>query len=192
MRKFIPVMMLASAAAVGATGCSNFLSSNDVTQDPNQPSSATAAQLFQGVQASQWTEQEAIPAITSCIFIQQCSGRGSGRFLDSFTQYIFSAQDFSFDFGQMYLGGGLIDIRSVESATGAAGNLGFRGVARIYEALVMSTAASIWGDIPWSQAGNPDASPTPAPQASPAGWKPGVALRRTTNSKATPDRCRTL
>jgi hypothetical protein len=162
MRKFIHAMMLASAAAVGATGCSNFLSSNDVTKDPNQPSSATAEQLFQGVQASQWTEQEALLALTSCVLIQQCSGRGSGRFLDSYTQYIFSAQDFSFDFGQMYLGGGLIDIRSVESAMGAAGNLGFRGVARIYEALVMSTAAGIWGDIPWTQAGNPDANPKPA------------------------------
>jgi starch-binding outer membrane protein, SusD/RagB family len=162
MRKFIHAVMLASAAAVGATGCSNFLSSNDVTKDPNQPSSATAAQLFQGIQASQWTEQEALLAITSCVLIQQCSGRGSGRFLDSYTQYIFSAQDFSFDFGQMYLGGGLIDIRSVEAAEGAAGNLGFRGVARIYEALVMSTAAGIWGDIPWSQAGNPDANPTPS------------------------------
>ena len=161
MRKFMHAMMLASAAAVGATGCSNFLSSNDVTKDPNQPSSATASQLFQGIQASQWTEQEALLAITSCVLIQQCSGRGSGRFLDSYTQYIFSAQDFSFDFGQMYLGGGLIDIRSVEASAGAAGNLGFRGVARIYEALVMSTAAGIWGDIPWSQAGNPDANPTP-------------------------------
>jgi hypothetical protein len=161
MRKFIYTIMLASVASVGATGCSNFLSSNDVTLDPNNPSSATAAQLFQGVEASQWTEQEAILAMTSCILIQQCSGRGSGRFLDNFTQYTFSAQDFSFDYGQMYLGGGLVDIRTIESATGAAGNVAFRGIARIYEALVMSTAAGIWGDIPWTQAGDPNNVPYP-------------------------------
>ncbi len=160
MRKLIYTIVLASVAAVGATGCSDFLTSNDVALDPNNPSSATAAQLFQGVQASQWTEQEALLGITSCIFIQQCSGRGSGRFLDNFTTYTFSAQDFSPDFSSMYLGGGLVDIRTVEGAT--AGNVGFRGVARIYEALVMSTAAGLWGDIPWTQAGNPDANPYPA------------------------------
>jgi len=162
MRKFIHAVMLASAAAVGATGCSNFLSSNDVSLDPNQPSTATASQLFQGVQASQWTEQEALLGITTCVFIQQCSGRGSGRFLDSYTQYIFSAQDFSFDYGQMYLGGGLVDIHTVEAAEAGAGNVGFLGVARIYEALVMSTAAGIWGDIPWSEAGDPVNHPLPA------------------------------
>jgi hypothetical protein len=162
MRKLIHTLMLASTALVGATGCSNFLTSEDVTKDPNNPSSASADQLFNAVEASMWTEHEGAPALMACVTIQACSGEGSGRFLESYTRYVIDPGSFSADYSAFYLGGGLVDLRTVEANTGNAGNVAFRGVARIYEAWVMTTVAGIWGDVPWSQAADPSNHPTPA------------------------------
>jgi hypothetical protein len=58
----------------------------------------------------------------------------------------------------VYTGGGLIDIRKIEASAAAAPDNVFLGIAQIYEALVIGTAADVWGDIPYSEALN-SASP---------------------------------
>jgi hypothetical protein len=161
MRKTISGLFAALLAFGGATGCSDFLSSNSVTNDPNNPTSATASNLLAAVQAAVWTEHESSLALMSSILTQQVSGAGSGRFEDFYTAYQFDPTSFSFDYSAMYVGGGLVDIKKLEALTTTNNDIVFRGVAEVYEAWAMTTVASIWGDVPYSQAAQGALFPTP-------------------------------
>jgi starch-binding outer membrane protein, SusD/RagB family len=161
MRKIISGLSVASLAFLGATGCNSFLSSDSVTNDPNQPTSATASNILGGLQAEMWTEHESQLALMACILLQQCSGAGSGRFEDFYNVYQFDPTSFSLDYSSMYVGGGLVDIKRLEDLTTANNDIVFRGVVKMYEAWSMITVAAIWGDVPYSQAAQGTTFPTP-------------------------------
>jgi len=74
MRKLVRLRLATALALSGAGGCSNFLSTDKVKLDPNNPSTATADQLFVAVQAGQFAQQEGIIALIGCMWIQQCTG----------------------------------------------------------------------------------------------------------------------
>jgi starch-binding outer membrane protein, SusD/RagB family len=157
MRSFWSTTLTATLLAVGTAGCSDFLSGNDVTGNPNQPTTATRDALFVAFQAGQFGVQEYALAQVTCEWVQQCTGiqrfsftRGTYDILDS---------DFNPDWAQIYGGGGLKEIREVQASATADNEIVYRGIAKVWEAFTVGTAASIWGDIPYSQAG-PD-NPTP-------------------------------
>jgi starch-binding outer membrane protein, SusD/RagB family len=149
--KHVLKIALAAAAGVSLVACNPFLTGEGLTNDPNNPTTATREALFMGVQATTWGQQESSPALTVCMWMQQCTG-GGGRFVEQFGHYLIDEGSFSFDFNSVYTGGGLTDIRKVEASARDAGDLQFLGIAQIYEALVVGTAADIWGDIPYTQA----------------------------------------
>lgn len=142
---------LAAAAAVALVACNPFLTGEGLTNDPNNPTTATREALFMGVQATTWGQQESSPALTVCMWMQQCTG-GGGRFVEEFGHYRIDEGSFSFDFNSVYTGGGLTDIRKVQASASDAGDRQFLGIAQIYEALIIGTAADLWGDIPYTQA----------------------------------------
>jgi hypothetical protein len=152
------VALVAGALGLGAAGCNPFLTGEGLTDDPNNPTSATREALFMGVQATTFGQQESSVPLTICMWMQQCTG-GGGRFVEQFGQYVIDEGSHSFDFNSVYTGGGLTDIRKIETAAAAAGDSLFLGIIQIYEALVVGTAADAWGDIPYTQA---LVAPTPA------------------------------
>lgn len=158
-------LMFAAAAslAVSAAACTSFLTDPNASTDPNNPSTVTTNQLFTAVQAGQFIEQEGAPAFNVCLFMQQCQGVG-GRFVQAQSNYNFSNILMNSDYASVYGGGGLIDIRTVESRSNAAGDLQFKGIAEVWEALVIGAAADIYGDIPYRDAAGADAHPTFDPQ----------------------------
>jgi len=149
--KQILKIALATAAGVALVACNPFLTGEGLTNDPNNPTTATREALFMGVQATTWGQQESSPALTVCMWMQQCTG-GGGRFVEQFGHYLIDEGSFSFDFNSVYTGGGLTDIRKIEASASDAGDLQFLGITQIYEALIIGTAADIWGDIPYTQA----------------------------------------
>ena len=149
--KHVLKIALAAAAGVSLVACNPFLTGEGLTNDPNNPTTATREALFMGVQATTWGQQESSPALTVCMWMQQCTG-GGGRFVEQFGHYLIDEGSFSFDFNSVYTGGGLTDIRKVEASAGDAGDRQFLGIAQIYEALIIGTAADIWGDIPYTEA----------------------------------------
>lgn len=161
MYRLLRVGFVAALAAVGGAGCSEFLS--DVAADPNNPGAATRDQLFTAVQAGQFGQQEAAVAQVVCMWMQQCSGVG-GRFVDQRGKYNFTPIDFSFDFTSVYIGGGLIDLRNIEASADADGAKVYAAIARIWEALVIGTAADVWGDIPYREAAGSESHPHLDPQ----------------------------
>jgi starch-binding outer membrane protein, SusD/RagB family len=146
------------AFVLAASGCRQFLTGSKYRNDPNNPSSATVVALFTSIQVNVTTRLEDHLARTVCIWMQQCSGQVQPYI--SVGEYATGQDDYYFDWAGMYGGGGLIDLHTVEAQSAAIGDSIFVGQAAILEALLIGTAADIWGDIPYSQAANPK-FPTP-------------------------------
>ncbi|HEU4562357.1 MAG TPA: SusD/RagB family nutrient-binding outer membrane lipoprotein [Longimicrobium sp.] len=151
MLRFKPNQLVLAACVAGLAGCSDdFLS----VEDPNQPTSASTAQLFVGHQTAQFAVQEGSVAMAACVFTQQCQGV-AGRFVEQYDVYNFTAGSFSPDWTQTFAFGGLVDLREVQRRVEQAGDRSWLGIARVWEGLSVGTAASIWGDIPYSELGQP-------------------------------------
>jgi hypothetical protein len=164
MRRLTALSLAASVMVIGTTACSDFLSSNKVKRDPNNPSTATADQLFVAVQAGQFAQQEGIVALIGCMWTQQCTG--VSNFLQTLEQYDISSEDTpSPAFSSVYEGGGLVDIKQIEAIETAAGDQQYLGIVQVWEALDMSVAADIWGDVPYREAASSAATPVLDPQA---------------------------
>jgi len=158
-------LMLAGAVSLAATAaaCTNFLTDRKASTDPNNPVTATTAQLFTAVQSAQFLEQEGNPAFIACLWMQQCQGVG-GRFVDQESQYVITNATTNADFAAVYGAGGLLDIKSIEARSDSAGDMQFKGVAEVWEALVIGTAADLWGDIPYREAAGDVNEPQYDPQ----------------------------
>jgi starch-binding outer membrane protein, SusD/RagB family len=158
MRSSLTTTLTTALLVMGTAGCSDFLSSNDVAGNPNQPTTATRDALFVALQAGQSGVQEYGLAQVACEWMQQCTG--TQRFSQTRGTYDIVDLDYNVDWAQIYGGGGLKEIREVQASATADNEIVYRGIAKVWEAFTMGTAASVWGDIPYSQAG-PD-NPTPA------------------------------
>jgi starch-binding outer membrane protein, SusD/RagB family len=164
MRRLLMFSLAVSLTGFATSGCSNFLSSDKVKLDPNNPSTATADQLFIAVQAGQFAQQEGIIALIGCLWIQQCTG--TSNFLQTLEKYDIGSEDTpSAAFSSIYEGGGLVDIRQIKAAEAAAGDLQYLGIAQVWEALTISVAADIYGDVPYREAAGGIGTPQLDPQA---------------------------
>ena len=139
-------------------GCSNFLDAPGAKADPNLPTGATTDQLFVGAQADIFAQQEGPLAMIVCQWMQQCSGV-NGRFVQQQDSYSVNAGTFDLPFQEVYSAGGLLSLRTVQAAANAAGDQVYEGIAQVLEALLIGTTASIWGDIPYSEAVGTNATP---------------------------------
>lgn len=149
-------------ALIAVAGCSDFLNSEKATKDPNLPTAATRDQLFIGVQANIFAQQEGPLAMIVCRWMQQCSGV-NGRFVQQEDNYgSVNAANSWLDpaFREPYSAGGLIAIRSVQASANAEGDRVYEGIAQVLEALLIGTTADVWGSIPYTEAAGED--PTPA------------------------------
>ena len=134
-------------------GCSSFLDADRAAADPNLPSAATRDQLFTGAQANIFAQQEGPLAMIACQWMQQCAGINN-RFVQTQDSYRIDAGTFDLPFQEVYSAGGLLSIRAVQASAEAAGDDQYLGIAQILEALLIGTAADIWGDIPYTEAVN--------------------------------------
>lgn len=144
--------VLACAALVFTSSCESFLETESAITDPNNPSVANRNQLFVGAQANVFGQQEGGVAMTSCIWMQQCAGI-NGRFVESYGLYSsINPTSHDADFASIYTAGGLVGLRQIQASATADGDLKYRGVAKVLEAMTMMFAADVWGDVPYSEA----------------------------------------
>jgi hypothetical protein len=136
---------------VTLAGCSSFLDADKAIKDPNLASAATLDQLFVGTQANIFAQQEGPIAMIACQWMQQCSGV-NGRFVEQQDSYSVNAGTFDIPFEEVYSPGGLKGLRTVEALADAAGDKVYLGMAQVLEALLVGTAADVWGSIPYSEA----------------------------------------
>jgi hypothetical protein len=145
------VMLVLNACEAPVSG--DFLTGNDV--DPNNPTAVTVDQLFTAVQANSYREFSGHMARTVSLWMQQMAG--TDRQYQQLDQYIITEQDYDGEFSNWYTGGGLIDIRRfTKLAEEQLQDRVYVGYGKFYEAWFMGTCASIFGDIPYSEAVNPE------------------------------------
>lgn len=147
----------AVAAAAAAVACTDYLSGPGLTRSPNSPVTATKEQFFAAVASSQQSEEEGLLARLAAMFTQQMAG--TGRQHATMQIYSITESDVASYMSRTYTGGGLVDIRQAEAQAKARGDSVFAGMAMVYEALMVGRAASIWGDIPYSEAVSDVATP---------------------------------
>ncbi|HEY9516866.1 MAG TPA: SusD/RagB family nutrient-binding outer membrane lipoprotein, partial [Gemmatimonadaceae bacterium] len=138
----LPAMLLA--------GCSDWLTSPKAATDPNNPSTAGRDQLLVGVETGQTVIQTGDLARLLSMWVQSMSG--TQRQYSVLDLYQFDEDAFSADWNLAYTGGGLIDIRSLQSQALEVGDTLYAGIGYVLEALTVGTTADVWGDIPYSQA----------------------------------------
>ena len=155
-----------AAAALCLTtvaGCNSFLDAPKAVSDPNAPTQASTTQLFEGVLANTFGNEEGPVAMIICQWMQQCAGV-NGRFVETQGNYTIDASTFDVSFQNIYNGGGLIGLHEIEKNATAAGDKLYLGIAEVLEAMNMMFAADIWGDVPYSQAVGSSTTPTFDPQ----------------------------
>ena len=156
--------LAASAAALallGTTACSDFLTGGDLSVDPNRPTTVTPSQLFVGVQSASWALLQSDPARYAGLWTQQFGGGGIQY--EPIYNYEVDESTTNAFFQSVYTGGGLPDVRELQARTRASGDSLFLGIALVQEALLVGTAADLFGDVPYTEAlkGTPNPALTP-------------------------------
>jgi hypothetical protein len=146
---------VALSLALLSAGCDSFLAGPGLTENPNNPVDASTTAQFVAVQANMFTRLEGQLARFAGIFTQQLIGSNNQQQLQG-TQYGVVEGDVSGFMTAFYTGGGLVGMRKVQEAAEAAGDAQWEGIAKIWEAYAFGTAASLWGDLPYSEANNPE------------------------------------
>ncbi len=148
---------LGAALLVAAVGACDFI--DPITTDPNAVPEATTDQLFTGVQVNTWFFGEGQISRLSSLWTQQMTG--TDRQFTSLDVYIFNEQDTDGEFQALYTGGGLIDLQEAIALAEEGGRRAYAGILKIHEAYLFGMGASLWGDIPYSEAANAEIT-TPA------------------------------
>ncbi|PYO73273.1 MAG: hypothetical protein DMD64_07915 [Gemmatimonadetes bacterium] len=141
-------------ALLAGWGCSDFLNGPGLTENPNNPLVATPIQILVSIQANVATRLEGQLARCASVFTQQLIGSNNQQ-LQWCTAYLVGESDISGQMSGFYTGGGLYGIRQVEAAAQTAGDNQMLGEAKILEGLMMGTATSVWGDLPYTEALTP-------------------------------------
>ena len=144
------------------TGCGDHLTGPKVDTNPNRVTDPSADLLFNAVQMRGFLQQEEFIPQNISIWMQQMAGTdrqylGYGRY--SMTEGLFTNEMTRF-----YAGGGLVDIREIRRRTEEKDWRAYSGIAKVWEGLNMGTAASLWGDLPYSEAVSDVETPRLDPQ----------------------------
>jgi len=145
------IWTIATALLVASTSACNFLDSPKAVADPNNPTVASRNQLFVGVQANTFGYEEGYVPMLICMWVQQCAGVNS-RFVQTEGEYGITHGSLDFTLSSVYVGGGLVGIRSIETSADADGDKLYKGIAEVHEAMIMMLTADTWGDVPYREA----------------------------------------
>jgi hypothetical protein len=145
---------VAVTLAIFTAGCDDFLSGPGLTENPNNATTGTALQQLIAVQANMFTRLEGQMARSAGIYTQQIIGSNNQQ-LQWATQYGQSESDIPAHMSGFYTGAGLVGLRNIQAAARDAGDKFLEGVALVWEGYAFGTAASVWGDLPYSEALDP-------------------------------------
>ncbi|MGH7526401.1 MAG: SusD/RagB family nutrient-binding outer membrane lipoprotein [Gemmatimonadales bacterium] len=160
-------LLLSAVLASGAAGCNEYLSGPGVDEDPNNITRLTRpGPLYIGIQALQSVQFEGQIARNAAEYVQQVSGNSRQQI--GYDLYQMDPVTIDPHFFSVYGsartvqgGGGLLDIKKMQQLARAVNDSLYLGIGKVYEALVIGMAASVWGDIPYREAAD-STNETPA------------------------------
>ena len=160
-------LVMCAALTMLSTACDNFLTGPGIDQNPNGTTELSKpGPLYTSIQALQSVQFEGQLARSALMYMQQISG--NGRQQVGYDRGFIAPPDIDTYFSAVYGtsrtitgGGGLLDIRKMEQLGHRLGDSIYVGIGKVYEALVMGTAADLWGDVPYREAADSN-NETPA------------------------------
>jgi len=145
------------AMAIGQTGCNNLIEGINI--NPNVPTEAPSDNILTGAQVALIQVTEGDLARKSGLWAGYF--RGEDRQYEGFYNYLVTAGDFSANWEDIYANvvrNALITRQTAE----AEGNQGvISGITKVLSAIGIGTSASLWGNVPFTQAGDYVSYPTP-------------------------------
>jgi starch-binding outer membrane protein, SusD/RagB family len=143
----------------GAIACrGDFLAGGDLSSDPNRPLTATADQLFAGVEVNIWSILGSDPARVTGMWVRQFAG-GQNQY-QSIYNYVYDEGIASGFNSGLYAAGGLVDIVRAKDLATTNKNFALLGILQIQEGLLMGTGADLFGNLVYSKALSQVANPT--------------------------------
>ena len=138
-------------------GCGDFLSGPLLDQNPNEVDDVSVVSpeaLLVGSQVTIYGVMEGYLNRAVSMVMQQMSGLQT----DYYRDYNCDPIDVNTNgrWTAMYGTGGLIDLNTTQEVAEAQEKYVLLAISQMWEALLFSTAADLWGDIPYSQAANPE------------------------------------
>lgn len=143
---------LALAALIGVSAGCDFLV-DPTTENPNLVPNATLDQLFITFQLNAWFVTEGQLSRMASMWTQQMAG--IDRQFADLGKYIIEEGDGGEVFTTTYVGGGLVDIKKALDLAAERDDRVYAGIVKIHQAYMLGTAASTFGDIPFSEAADP-------------------------------------
>ena len=152
--KYITTVVLIFSFCVFSS-CEDFLTGENLDSNPNKVGDIdqiSVEALFVGSQVTLYGVMEGYLSRLVAMFMQQLGGQLYSHADD----YKCAPLDWRLDdrWSDLYGTGGLVDLRTIQSKSGAQEKYLLKGISQLWEALVFSTAADLWGDLPYSQAVN--------------------------------------
>ena len=141
------------------SSCDDFLSGPLLDQNPNEVddvSVVSAEALLVGSQVTIYGIMEGYLNRAVSMVMQQMSGLQT----DYYRDYNCDPIDVNTNgrWTAMYGTGGLVDLKTTQEVAESQEKYILLGISQMWEALLFSTAADLWGSIPYSQAANPNFS----------------------------------
>ena len=144
------LLVVASAVAV-VGGCNNFLTGGETTTDPNRQVIATNDQYFVATQENLWAYWGSDLARVTGILAQQFSGIAN-QYGALEATYSIDPSTTNGSHAALYLGGGLVDIKKLQTGARLVGDSLYVGVAQVMEGALMGTGADLFGDLVYKEA----------------------------------------
>jgi hypothetical protein len=149
---------LALVLVTGISGCSDFISGPDVTENPNAVDQLTRpGPLYVGIQAAQVVQYEGQLGRYAAMYTQQISGNSRQQI--GYDRGTTGPGDTDTYFGAVYGstrtvtgGGGLLDIHKMQQIARRVNDSLYIGIGKVYEVITVGLAADLWGDIPYREA----------------------------------------
>lgn len=148
--------MIVAALGMVSFGCESYV--EGVNVNPNSFTDAPSGLIIGQAGLASVLLSESQPARFAGIFTDQFTG--ADRQFISYESYQVTAGDFDDTWGNIYTAG-LAQTRLVQEKAAEDGNLGASGVAKIIEGWLAGEGAALFGDIPYSEAIQPNEFPNP-------------------------------
>ena len=149
--KHIAARLVVATAVAVVGGCNNFLTGGETSTDPNRQIIATNDQYFVATQENLWAYWGSDPARLTGILAQHFHGVAN--------QYGALDASYSHDptttngtHAALYLSGGLVDIKKLQTGARLIGDSLYVGIAQVEEGALMGTGADLFGDLVYKEA----------------------------------------
>lgn len=150
--KLLPVLV---AGLLSTTGCSHLFDDADIENNPNGVTDVDVRTLLSGtLLGMSWLHEDTDVRIAS-MWSREVNGLARAHL--GYGQYIVSSTNFSWN----TLYPMAAQARLIQQKADAIGDKRIKGIGQVIEALLITKATSLWGDVPYSQAFDRQNFPNP-------------------------------